>query len=319
MRDEIGSLPEQLAWQGEVPSVTPTGRVVAAAMGGSAMAAAAAAVAVPGCDVAVHRGYDLPQWVPPQALILAVSYSGDTEETLSVVDQAAARHLDVVAVTAGGMLAAEAARHGFPVAIVPAGHQPRAALGLLVAATSQVLASAAATDVTHVLAEARQVTSRLLEDGAADAAATDLADRLRDSTPVVFGVHGPAALAARRWKTQFNENAKMASWWAELPELNHNELEAWAGVDSDGASRGMGIFLLRDDRDSRLARRADLTKDVLGGACLAEVHSRGDGPLARLFSLTVVGDLLSVEMAERRGADAGAVEHLEEFKRRMRD
>ncbi len=326
MFDRILEIPAQLRWGTSLTAPEPaTGRpAVLLGMGGSGMAAAVAALEAEGSGsvVATHRSYGLPPWAGPAgALVVAVSYSGNTEETLSGVEEALELRLPVVAVTSGGTLATIAANEGFPHVEVPGGLQPRAALGYQAAAT--IVALAGGGYVEHpaaVLEEAAEVVADLLGDGegAAVALGRDLAQAAEGRIPIVYGGHPVAALAAYRFKTQINENAKRPAWSAEVPEMNHNELQGWA--EASTLRDCTGVIYLRDRYDHpRIARRLDLMEVVLRDQAerLGTVISEGTSAVARFFSLCVVGDVMSVEMARRDGVDPTPVVELEDFKTQL--
>ena len=279
----------------------------------------------PRVPVVVHRTYGLPSWAPSAgALIIAVTYSGETEEVLSGIVEAVASNLPVAGVTSGGAAAAALSQAQRPVVLVPADRQPRAALGYLTGAVLQLLGGAeAAFDVSAQLEEAAAVLDELLQDGdgVAISLGSDLAAGLERRLAVIYGGSGPGALAAYRWKTQINETARMPAYAGEVPELNHNELDGWSTLPAL-TSRVLGLVLLRDRVDhARVARRLDLTEEVLAGriAKVGTVFSMGEGPLARFFSLAVVGDVASELMAERGSVDPTPVPLLEDFKVRLRE
>lgn len=319
--------PAQLRWGLDVPEPGSQGGrpIVLLGMGGSAMAASVGALAVhTDVPVVVHRGYGLPSWAPAVgALVVAVSYSGNTEEVISGVAEAIRSGLPLAGVTSGGEVAAESERVRFPLVLVPDGLEPRAALGYQVAAVLRVLGGAgAASGVSAQLDEAAAVLDELLGqgDGIAFRVGSDLAAGLEGRVAVIYGGSGPGALAAYRWKTQINENAKMPAYSGEVPELNHNELEGW-GTLTELTNRWVGMVFLRDRfDDARIARRLDLTADVLSGkvADVGAVYSMGEGPLARFCSLAVIGDVASVMMAETADVDPTSVRVVEDFKVRLR-
>lgn len=320
-------LPAQLRWGRDVPEPTSQGGrpIVLLGMGGSAMAASVGALAVHAdVPIVVHRGYGLPSWAPSVgALVVAVSYSGNTEEVLSGVAEAIRSGLPLAGVTSGGEVATESERARFPLVLVPDGLEPRAALGYQVAAVLRVLGGAgAASGVSAQLDEAAAVLDELLGegDGVAFRVGSDLAAGLEGRVAVIYGGSGPGALAAYRWKTQINENAKMPAWSGEVPEVNHNELEGW-GTLTELANRWVGMVFLRDRfDDARIGRRLDLTADVLSGKVtnVGAVYSMGEGPLARFCSLAVIGDIASLMMAETADVDPTPVRVVEDFKVRLR-
>ena len=320
MFDDIMSLPEQLRWGigHEIAPLRADGPIVLLGMGGSAMAATIGSLAsTPRSPMVVHQGYGLPTWAADSgASVLAVSYSGNTEEVLSGVDEAISAGLDLSVVASGGRLAEIAGERDLPYVEVPGGLQPRAGVGYQTAAVTAVLgAGGHITNADAALVVAADVVDRLLDGGSGGAVelGRDLGEGLEGRTAVIYGGRGVGSTAAYRWKTQINENAKVPAFAGVVPEMNHNELEGWQ-PETSGA---FGVIYLRDSADHpSIARRLDLSGAVLSGKVrrVGDVHSSGDGALARFFSLAVVGDVASVAMAEAAGVDATPVVTLEAFK-----
>ena len=135
------------------------------------------------------------------------------------------------------------------------------------------------------------------------ARAADLAARLEGTLPVIYGA-GPSAPLARRWKTQVNENAKLPAFFSELPEADHNELCGWVGASPDGPR--LAAVLLEDaDQDPRERRRFELTAEAISsaGAEVVRVEADGEARVARMLWTTMLGDLVSLRLAEARGVD----------------
>jgi glucose/mannose-6-phosphate isomerase len=298
--------------------------VVVAGMGGSAAGGdLLAACAADRLDVplVVHRGYGLPAAVNEEALVVVCSYSGDTVEALSAVDAATARGCAVAAVTAGGRLAGRARAAGWPLVCLPGGLMPRFALGHLFVPCLEVLAAAGAEvarpdEVTEALAVLEALGPGLEPDRAvADNEAKRLALDVHGRLPAIYG--GPVTGAvAYRWKTDVEENAKTFALAGVLPEMNHNEIEAWQGPDA----RRLHMLLLRDTEEgTEIARRFALLREMAGPAAggVNEVHGRGAGRVARLLSLVCLGQWTSYYLAMLRGVDPWTVPRLDEFKRRM--
>ncbi len=313
MRELIGDLPAQLRWAADLepPRVSPAAEALVLGMGGSAFAGSAAALVAEqgGRRAAVHRSYGLPPWAAAaRPLVVAVSYSGGTKETLDALQAASVADLPLAMVTGGGELAALAAAEGHPLVQVCAPPPPRSAAGCLAGAVLRIFEAAGLVPPqSDGLREAADVVEDLLGGGSgpAVALADDLAAALDHRVALIYGAEGVGALAAYRWKTQINENAKAIAYSTPLPELDHNEVEAWSAYPGISRDR-MGVVWLRDPADDpRVARRADVTRDLLAGrvGTAGEVHAQGEGILARLFSLVVVGDLVSVSLAERAGVD----------------
>jgi glucose/mannose-6-phosphate isomerase len=324
MDELIRTLPDQLRWAAavEVPPVSAASEALVVGMGGSGIAGTIASVIAEGAGrrVGVHKSYGLPGWVSRhRPLVVAVSHSGNTEETLSSVAAAREEGLDVAAVATGGRLAESAAAGGFPVLRPPPGPQPRAAVGYLTGGALRMLEGAGILPPqSEHLEEAAGVVESLLT-GPGPALAADLAEALERRVVVVYGGSGVPEVAANRWKTQINENGKAIAFWSVLPELDHNEIVGWTAWPRLSRDQ-IGIVWLRDEGEHpKVALRSRITRELIEGTTTVagEVHSTGSGPLARLFSLMVVGDLVSVAIAERAGADPMPVDVIEDLKKRL--
>lgn len=311
-------------------TLPPSGRLWVAAMGGSAFAAdmLAAGLATSGVQVTVVRGYELPAAARPEEWLLAISYSGDTEETLSVYDSAGGRGLCRVAVTSGGKLAALAARDGAPVLEVPGGYPPRAAAGFLYAA---------AAEVGHALAGQTTGSEEELEDpgllaGTLAAAAAgwgpdvpeaqnlakQVARALHGRLPVLYSGVGRPETATLRWRTQLNENAKALCHTAALPEMNHNEIVGWTS-GYPGLAQALCVFLLTGDEHPRVRARLDITRarlDEMGGRTLV-ITAAGRHPLEKLWWLAHLGDYVSVYLAVLYGVDPTPVTAINALKQSL--
>jgi glucose/mannose-6-phosphate isomerase len=329
-RGVLGRFPDQCRRARTLAASPPLGTrrprvIVVAGMGGSAAggdllaACAAESVDVP---IVVHRGYGLPRVAGPEALVIASSYSGETAEVLSAFEAAVARGVPVVVLTSGGALARRAAETGRPRVELPGGLMPRMALGylflpaLMLVATAGVTVATAA-DVDEALAAVEQLAVELApERPAADNEAKRLALAIGDRLPIIYG--GPATgTIAYRWKTDIEENAKTLAVAGALPEMNHNEIEAW----QPSAAKDMHAVLLRDAGDApEIARRFDVVRELItpsaGG--VSEARGRGAGRLARLLTLTYLGQWTSYYLAVLRERDPWSVPILDEVKRRMR-
>lgn len=290
--------------------------VLVTGMGGSGIAAdIAAALARPRMAVPImaHKGYGLPAWAGPRTLVIAVSYSGNTEETLSAVAEALARGAPVLAICSGGQLAELADTHHFPVARVPGGGQPRHSLGWLVVPLLVALGLADDLDeAVAVLAEIAAASGRTVpsEANPAKRLGTLLAS---EAVPVVYGTDGLAAVAALRCVCQLNENAKLHALLGVVPELCHNAVVGWERA----LAAPRGVVWLRDAAEQpRDARRADLVAAMLAerAAWQETIRARGRSDLARLASLVAQVDLASVYAAHARGVDPTPVASIDRLK-----
>jgi glucose/mannose-6-phosphate isomerase len=314
-------------WRAEsaaIPRSDLTGGLVVAGMGGSAIGGDLAAAALGDRltrPVRTVRGYELDPWVGPDTLVLCASYSGDTDETMACFEAAGAAGAARAVVTTGGSLGAAAREAGVPVMGVPGAFQPRAAVAYMTVAALECAAACGAGPPLRDEAEGAAALLRsLAEDWGPDSPpesdAKALAVALRGTAPVVYGA-GPTAAAARRWKTQINENASTPSFASELPEADHNEV---CGFAPEGPSLPLAAVFLDDPSlDVRLRRRIDLTADLLTGqaAVVKRVEARGETPLERLMALVLLGDLTSVYLAVLAGVDPTPVPAIEDLKGRL--
>ena len=325
MLSQIRSLGDQLRWSAEIdpPAIGTHSDVLFAGMGGSGIAGDyAAAVATPtGTRFSVLKGYGpLPPWVVRQRpLVVAASYSGNTEETLDAAESAFEMGLPVAVVTTGGKLGETARLRGWPMIEVPSGFQPRAAAGYMIGATLRMLEGARAVDEqVFSIAEAARIADEALAEGSARwEEAMRIAERLADRVTIVYGGGPVSSVVAQRWKTQINENAKMPAWWSTLPELDHNEIVGWETLPEMTREKFAVVALTDRDDHPRIRSRLDHTSSLTSYAVpwAGEVASEGVSVLARLISLTVVGDLVSWMMAAAAGVDPVPVETIEKLKK----
>jgi glucose/mannose-6-phosphate isomerase len=273
--------------------------------------------------VLASRQYGLPAWTTPDTTVLCASYSGDTEETLACYEAAGALGAPRVAVTSGGRLAELARADGVPVIPVAGGFQPRAAVAYMTVAALEVawLCGAGPRMGAEIDVAADHLEQLVVEwgaEGAEDCEAKALARALHDSVPVIAG-SGLTTPIAYRWKTQFNENAKIPAFTHELPELDHNEVVGWQGAEAFG--RFAAIFLDDSDTHPRVQERIALSRELIGEHATGSylVKSRGHTTVERVLSLVLLGDLVSLYVAVLRGTDPTPVDVLETLKQRLAD
>jgi glucose/mannose-6-phosphate isomerase len=316
MLDDVLAIPDHLRdalWRVESARLEPAeaAGLAVCGMGGSAIGADLAAAALGDRltrPLLTVRGYGLPSWLTPEWTVLCSSYSGNTEETLACFAAAEALGARRLVASTGGELVDGARQSGVPVIGLPGILQPRAAVAymLTIAAEVAALAGAAPRLHTEIDAAAAFLSERSEE---LQARAAEIAAQLEGSVPVVLGADLTAPVA-RRWKTQINENAKLPAFFSELPEANHNELCGWSGDD-------FAAVLLEDsDQHPRERRRFELTGAAISeaGATVVRLETEGETRTARLLWATMLGDLVSVALAEARGVDPLPVEAIEGFK-----
>jgi glucose/mannose-6-phosphate isomerase len=325
--DDILALPEHLRdalWRVESAKLEQhdaPGGLIVAGMGGSAIGGALARAALGDTasrPILSARAYGLPPWTTPDTTVLCSSYSGETEETLACYEAAGALGAKRVVAASGGRLADLARADGVPVIPLAGGLQPRAAVAYMTVAACEVAARCGAaprlvSDIDVAAEHLEELVVQWGPEAPEDSEAKALARSLVGTIPVIAGA-GPTVPIAYRWKTQINENAKVPAFWHELPELDHNEIVGWAGAAELG--RFSAVFLEDADTHPRVADRVELTEQLIGdhAAGTHRVETRGQTAFERVFSLVLLGDLMSVYLAVLRGVDPGAVEVLERLK-----
>ncbi len=333
MFDLVAGLPEQVQSAAAnargldgLPEKASIENVVVLGMGGSGVAGdilqAAAGPFMP-VPVTTVKSYELPAFVGDGSLVIAISCSGNTEETLEAATEAAMQGAKLVAVTQGGELAKLAAGWGAPVIDVPDIPQPRAALGALAIPPLIVLEEiglfpGATQWIDLAVAQMQRRRDALIGDGNE---AERLARSIGRTLTLVHGGGILGATAAQRWKTQFNENAKSPAFWAAQPELCHNEIQGW-GQHGDVTRQVLTLVALRHDSEHpQVMRRFELTADYLLEvvAGIHEVHAEGDGDLAQLLDLILFGDFVSLHLAFQEGIDPGPVPVLADLKQRLKE
>ncbi len=272
----------------------------------------------------VNRHYDLPAFAGPGTLAIAVSYSGNTEETLSGFNVALERGAQVLVVSAGGKISELAVEKGLSLVAIPKGLQPRAALGYLSVPLAVVLARLGfVADVGPAMEEAIDLLRREAERYGptvplAENPAKQLATAFFDKMPVVYGSEGLTGLAAFRWRCQLNENAKVCGRWNMLPELDHNEICGWQELEELGR-RAHLVFLRDRDEHQQIKKRFEATRELIANHFdgIEEFTSAGESKAAGLFSLICLGDFASIYLALLNGIDPSPVERIESLKKRL--
>jgi glucose/mannose-6-phosphate isomerase len=324
---DVLAIPEHLRdalWKVESAGLEPwdsPGGMIVAGMGGSAMGGQLARAILgdhASRPLLAAQAYGLPPWTTPDTTVLCASYSGDTEETLACYEAAGVIGARRVVVTSGGKLADLARADDVPVVPVAGGFAPRAAVAYMTVAALQVAAlSGVGPGMNSELDVAADHLEELViewgPEGPADGLAKRLARALHGTVPVVAGA-GLTTPIAYRWKTQVNENAKMPAYAVELPELDHNEIVGWSAAAEFG--RFSAVFLDDCDMHPRVKERIELTAQLIGpgAASVHRVESRGQTAVERVFSLVLLGDLVSIYLAALRGIDPHPVEVLDRLK-----
>jgi len=301
--------------------------IVVLGMGGSAIGGdllsdyLADELAIP---IVVIRGYDIPKFVDEDSLVFAVSYSGNTEETLSALKRCLEAKARIIALTSGGKLATLAQENNFPVIKVPAGIQPRAAISYLffpiLKATERLGLIKERSDEIEETHNILRELSR--EYGVKSPIKNNFAKKVALSLyrhlPLVYGSEGLLKAVAMRWKTQINENSKWPCFWNIFPELDHNEI---VGYEIENKiNRQVKIIYLQDKEGlSRVEQRREITRKIIEDKVAEFIvcPTKGKGKMGRMFSLIFLGDVASYYLAILNQVDPSPVACIEDLKKEL--
>ena len=266
----------------------------------------------------------LPEWIGRNALVLTVSYSGNTEETLAAFEEAHLRGARIVCISAGGGLAGRAGEYGAAYIGVPAGLQPRAAVAFLMVPLLVVLARIGLVpdpgdDIEESVALLAEMAPRCdRKTPAVENPAKDLAARLAGKVPLLYGGPGIGVAIARRFKCELNEYAKAHAFYNEIPEMNHNEIVGWTKAAEIGGNY-VAVWFADAGDDERVRLRWQITRNLIerAGADIVEIRSQGESPLARLASLLYITQLAAIYTGIIHRVDPGPVDVIEELKQQL--
>jgi glucose/mannose-6-phosphate isomerase len=333
MRERIRELPQQClkAWQQALSFKLPRSysnidRVVILGMGGSAIGGDllnSLASLESKTPISVCRDYNLPHFVDANTLVIASSYSGMTEETLSAFDQALATPAKKLVITTGGKLKAIAEQNKIPVLIVDYKAPPRAALAhsfatLLGICQKLGIVSDKSKDVAE-MAQVLQDLQKTIDENRPlkSNPAKQLAAKLHNHLAVIYGA-GFVSTAAQRWKTQINENSKAWAFYEIFPELNHNAVVGYK-FPADLAKKLFVVFLRSPRLHPRTLIRYKLTTEMLSNAKVDYeiVEARGESALSQMMSLVFFGDWVSYYLALLNETDPSPVKVIDFLKKRL--
>jgi glucose/mannose-6-phosphate isomerase len=273
-------------------------------------------------DVAVfiNRNYSLPELAGRDTLIFAVSYSGNTEETLAAYKEARKRGCQIFCISSGGQLGRRSKEDGVPCLVIPSGMPPRCALGYLFIPMLRLLERAnwlrphnyeelfqILTDLGGELSPSVPTRENLAKEIAMD---------LYGKIPLIWGVEGRTDVVAHRLKTQFNENSKILAFWDVFPELNHNEIVGWGGEGKTDLKNFYPIFIREEGEEEKIRKRIKITQSLLEkvGIKGKEIWTEGRDLLSRILSSIYTGDWISFYLALLQGIDPTPVEPIDLLK-----
>jgi glucose/mannose-6-phosphate isomerase len=300
------------------------GNIVYAGMGGSSLAALVS-TSWPGHvkPFEIARDYDIPAYVSERTYFIAASYSGNTEETLSALEQAEARGAQIAIIAGGGKLAEIAKAKNYPLALLPKAEQPRYAVFYNLKALLVLLHQAGLSDESKL--RELEGSADYLKDAVKPWVATIPTDK-NPAKQIALDVIGKSAVvyagpmlwpAAYKWKISFNENAKHVAWANQYPEFNHNEFMGWTQQPID---KPYAVIDLRSKLEHpRVQKRFEVTERLLSGKRPAPivVECQGETVLQQLLWTIAFGDFVTIYTALLNGLNPAPVELIEKFKKSL--
>jgi glucose/mannose-6-phosphate isomerase len=274
--------------------------------------------------VEVCREYSLPAYADKKTLVVVVSYSGETEESLSAFLDAVKRKCMVFCVSSGGALREFSEKLNVPHLLVPAGMAPRTTLPYLFIPLTVLLEKLGlVSDVSSEVSETVKMLKLVSEANSPEKPfrrnfSKTLASDICGTIPVAYGF-GFYRAAAQRFKTQFNENSKIPAKWEFFSELDHNEIVGWEGAN--GLAEDFSAIFIRDDNEpDPIRQRIAATKELMLKESVKafEVRSQGKSTLAKMSSAICIGDFASVYLAILRGVDPTPVRSISILKEKIR-
>lgn len=297
----------------------PFENVVVCGLGGSALPADI--MNSLGIPLYVHKDYNLPPVTNEKSLVICISYSGNTEETISALQEAIKRKSTIVGVANGGAIETLCQQHSIPFVKIPSGVQPRCATGYIFSALITVLANSGMTqDLSSEILETAQKLKDL--NLSLEKEGKILAKKLVKKIPIVYGTNKANSDAiARIWKIKFNENTKIPAFYNYFPELNHNEMVGYEGLKRAGMKNACVIMLKDPSAHPRTQKRIELTAQLIkkAGAKVEIILLKEGNDIFKIFSSLLLGDWTSYYLALEYKIDPTPVKTVEEFKKMMQE
>ena len=298
--------------------------IVIAGMGGSAISGDIVKILTKNdlsVPITVIRDYSIPLWVNESTLFILSSYSGNTEETLSCFRAAILKSKKVISICTGGELESVSLDNNIKVVPIPSGYQPRAALGFSLITLLSVLCKINLIKINFIdqIIKASDTLDVFYDDYCAEnLLANSIADEMKNGMIAIYGVESSTDYIASRFRAQIAENSKMLSTYNVLPEMNHNEIEAW----NDFQFKDMGkiaIWIHDEDDHPRIFDRIKITSDLLKEIGVQNIFIKcsGDNYQERCLKLLFLNDWISYYLAKANNIDPIPVDRIMNLKRKL--
>jgi glucose/mannose-6-phosphate isomerase len=266
-------------------------------IGGAIVSQLATNVRIP---IVVNNTYDLPSWVNENTLVIGSTYSGNTEETIRVIEAALAKGAEVAFVTSGGRAGELAKEHGLNQIVLEGGNPPRSQFAYSVVSQMFLLNHYGIT--SFAIDKEINATIALLnrEEENTIAESRIIAENIANTMPIIYCAAGYDGVATR-FRQQLNENSKMLCWHNVIPEMNHNELVGWAG-----GNENMSVVILRNTDDSaKNQQRIEINKNIISGYTkrIYEIWSKGNSKISRSFYHVHFEDWVTMHLSEINKVD----------------
>ena len=273
-------------------------------------------------DVEVRKTYNLSKThIATRPFCLFISYSGNTEETVSAAKDAIDKNLEWAAISSGGELLELANKYNKKFVKVPDRLQPRAAFGLMTKAVINFLPDQNKEIFINACEEAGNYLNNLTEDDSSKVfeISKNIASQIGSKTAIIYAGSDLTYLVAQRWKTQINENSKSKAYVGFMPEIHHNEILSWE-ADQEGSKNNFILILLRGDDHKKIDNRFEFTKEIIGSKVdTIDVRNISSENLIKdLFHLVLIGDLVSVNLADHLNIDPFNIDAIENLKKKLK-
>ncbi|HLC44308.1 MAG: bifunctional phosphoglucose/phosphomannose isomerase [Candidatus Doudnabacteria bacterium RIFCSPHIGHO2_01_FULL_50_11] len=314
MSEVIKNFPKQFKYRPKIEGgkLKKYKKFLVCGMGGSPQSAHVLKSVMPNLDLTIHKDYGMPAGDWRRTLVVVVSYSGNTEESISALEEAKKQELPIAIIAVGGKLIELAKTYQIPYIQIPdTGIQPRSATGFLFLALLKVMK-------LNDLIKDSKTLSKTLQPAASEQTGRDLAEKIRSTVPVVYASTANFPLAYM-WKIKLNETGKTPAFYNIFPELNHNEM---TGFDIKDATKQLSdkfhfIFLKDQEDHPQVQKRFEVTKRLYQdrGLPVEVIELSGTNRLERIFTSLLLADWTSLYRAQGYGLESEQVPMVEEFKK----
>jgi len=273
--------------------------------------------------ISVVRDYSIPAFVDEDSLVFATSYSGNTEETISMYKDAESRGAKIITITSGGKLEKSAEENSNLLVKIPDGLPPRCALGYsFIPALVLLFRLRIIKDKTKDIDEAVSLLRKMCKDDVGLSAkkniSKEIASRIHGAFPVIYASAKHMNAITVRWRGQLSENAKTLSSSHVYPEMNHNEIVGWR--EPSNILKKFVVITIRDKNNHpRVKARMDITNSILkkSGFKVMEVSSKGQSLFSRIMSLVYIGDFASFYLSILNKIDPTPVKRIDYLKKQL--